>query len=485
MSETCRVLLVEDSPDQADLVRDVLALGGGYAVTWVDDLQGLWETLPGQTFDVILLDYRLPDGNGLDALTRIRCEGRNPPVIMVTGQDDMRVAVQTIQQGAADYIIKTDDYFLSLPAVIQRVVKAHALQLELDRSLEQIRYQALLLDLISDAVVAWDKTGCIRFWNPAAEALLGMKAADCLGQDVREVYFSRFNPAVTWPENGIFSNREEERRLHLAKKHVIWVSSRISPLKLGSREELGYLDVVRDISERKRMEAHLQRASQRLIEAARLAAVGELASGVAHRIYNPLTGIMANAQLVEAALPPESTEREAAGDIISAGRKAQEVVQQLLRFSRPASTSPEAMDINQTLQNALLLIGADLVSAGIQVELALGKDLPPVMGHERQIEDLWINLLLLSRDGSPKKIRINSGKVPGKRAWVEIVDDGRPIPAEQLESLFEPDFIGQKAPRGSGLEPGICRDIVRWHGGKISVVSDAQRTAFRIVLPVA
>jgi signal transduction histidine kinase len=111
-----------------------------------------------------------------------------------------------------------------------------------------------------------------------------------------------------------------------------------------------------------------------------------------------------------------------------------------------------------------------------------------VHGNARQLEDLWVNLLLLARDatddGEPHVIAVRSGLAADGWVRVDVSDDGRPVPAGQLATVFEPAFTGPLAGRGTGLELSLCREIVRQHAGRISADSAPERgTTFTILLP--
>ena len=109
-----RVLLVEDDPEHAQLIRDCLALDGSFIVDWVDYAHLIWDALDNNTYHIVLLDYRLPDGNGLDVLDEINDRCYQIPVVMVTAQGDEQVAAQSVQRGAADYVVKKIDLFSEL-----------------------------------------------------------------------------------------------------------------------------------------------------------------------------------------------------------------------------------------------------------------------------------------------------------------------------------------------------------------------------------
>jgi PAS domain S-box-containing protein len=518
-SRTYRVLIVEDDRAQAELVMDLLKLTGPFRCDWSENLCSLWNTLEKGEHDILLMDYRLPDGTGLEALGELRRHGYDLPVIMITGQGDERLAVKAMQLGAVDYLVKGTDYLLTLPSLIQKAVRAHELQLSVQRSLEQVRYQALLLNNVRDAVVVWNTEGKITYWNPAAEALFGVKAADRLGKPVETCYLNAFNPQVRVPSPEGTNGLDIERRFRTRDDRIVWISSRLSTLRdFGAAGRLiGYMDVSRDITSRKKAEeerkqaeaslrqseaeliasnkalrekeAQIQAAQARLARSARQAAIGELASGVAHHINNPLTTVIAESQLLLLNLPGDHPARESAVAIEQAGWRVQRTVQQLVDFSQPTSDTLEKLSINDTITSALDLISDRIQSTGNRLEVDLEEGLPELQGNRQQLCDLWLNLLMLARDatadGQPHKISIRSKITADGLVSVEVHDDGRPIPHEDMATLFEPDFIKSIGGRGTGIELNICQEIVRHHHGEINAESSPESgTSFYVNLPV-
>ena len=142
----------------------------------------------------------------------------------------------------------------------------------------------------------------------------------------------------------------------------------------------------RDITERKEMENQLQAAQSHLVQAARLSTIGEVASGVAHQIYNPLTTIIADAQILLRSIPQEEPTRESAQAIEQAGWRLQKVVQRLMEFSRPSSEAMTSIVINETIHSALAMISSHLEETGCRIETQLQQELPAVLGNARQLE---------------------------------------------------------------------------------------------------
>jgi PAS domain S-box-containing protein len=474
-----RVLLVDDDINYSSLVRDVLGFADNYLIDRAANLHEMWLLLDQNAYDALLLDYSFPDGSGLDALKKMVEQKRQLPIIIVTGRGDERVAAQAIQQGATDYLVKSPETVFELPVLINKAVRNYAFQIERIRSLEKIRYQALLLDNVRDAVVVWDSKGIITYWNPAAERLYGWPAAQLIGRPAEEAYAAIFSPAPVPISAGSSSPLEVERSARTNLGETIWIGSRITELhdEYAGNPFLGYIDVTRDITLRKKAEEQIRAAQASLVESARLAALGELASGVAHQINNPLTAIIAEAQLLGRQLAPGSAERESTTNIEEAGWKAQQAVQDLLEFSRSSPDTQRNVSVNETIQKAVRMVGAPIQAGGGGLEVEMAENLPVVPGYAARLEDLWVNLLLLARDaisdGSPHRIFVRSNARGSGAVIVEVGDDGREIPAHEMETLFEPHFAGAVAGRGNGMEFSICREIVRQHGGQIRASSSA------------
>jgi PAS domain S-box-containing protein len=336
--------------------------------------------------------------------------------------------------------------------------------------------------------VVWDLAGRITFWNRSAERLFGWTAAERLNHLASECYWPAFTPPIE-PMPTDMKLVDMERRYEIVPGKTIWVSSNLTALHSPTGQLLGCMDVSRDITARKQLEAQIQKAQTQLAQAVRLAAIGELASGVAHQISNPLTTVIAEAQILLRNLKPGHAARESAEAIERAGWRAQGAVQRLLDFSRPASAMQETLAINETVQHALTLVGAQIETTGVTLQLELAPNLPGIQGNARQIEDLWVNLLLMARDATadsqPHCIRVRSRLARSPAGvQVDVNDDGALIPPEQLVSIFEPDFTGPTAGRGTGLELSICREIVRQHHGQILAASQpGQGTTFTVILP--
>ncbi len=227
---TIRVILVEDDPLQAQLVVERLRLAEGFEISIASSLSQFWEILPQSKADVILMDYRLPDGTGLEALERLQNQKISLPVLMVTGQGDEQIAVQALKSGASDYLIKGSNYWQDLPQRLEKAVATQRLKQALQKQHEQIRYQALLLQNMRDAVVVWDTEGKITYWNHEAERLFNVPAHFAIGKPVQDIYRRLFNPLPPFPLEDKTLPGDVERKVMVGKEER-WVSSRLALLR--------------------------------------------------------------------------------------------------------------------------------------------------------------------------------------------------------------------------------------------------------------
>ncbi len=239
--------------------------------------------------------------------------------------------------------------------------------------------------------------------------------------------------------------------------------------------------IEQDVTEKRRLE-------DTLAQSEKLAAVGQLAAGLAHEINNPLTAIIANAQLIKRDLPPDDDMQELVDLIALAGARANQVVRNLLDLARREQYNFTPTDINQTIQNALSLLQHDVVARSVELTFEPHEDIPKVIASQDHLQGVWLNLLTNAMDSlesDRREIRIET-KQQGNEVFVIVADTGKGITPENLSRIFEP-FYTTKAPgQGTGLGLSVCHRIIKQHGGRILVDSQPSvGTKFTIILPVA
>ncbi len=491
MAESFHVLIVEDDDEQAEMVAEYLRVSGPFTTERTRTVQGIWNRLSSRSIDVVLLDNRLPDGEGIHALEEINQHQYRVPVLMISGQGDERLAVRAMQLGARDYLVKGTDDLRKLPSLVHKAIRESQQERSLQSSIHQSNYQAMLLNNVRDAVVVWNREGVITYWNLAAEILLGWSAAECRNKSVRDFYFNAFTPAVREPPPEGTAGMEIERKFVTSSGRTMWVSSRVSALRdhAADGQLIGYMDVLRDITERKQMEAQIRSAQARLVQTARLAAIGDLASGIAHHISNPLTTIIAEAQILLSKLETGHPFRDSVEAIEKAGWRVQSAVERLIDFTQPAPDTSEYLSINATIEKAVALVDELIRARRISLILSLADNLPWIQGNPSLLGDLWVNLLMFTRnrisDDQAHMIWIQSRTVADGSIWVEIRDDGQIITEQEAQALLDVEAYQHPDRRNNGLELIFCQEIVQQYQGQITIEPAPERgTIIRVRIPV-
>jgi two-component system NtrC family sensor kinase len=233
----------------------------------------------------------------------------------------------------------------------------------------------------------------------------------------------------------------------------------------------------------------LATAKAHLFQSAKLSAIGEFAAGIAHEIRNPLTTIIGDAQLLMADMKPDQPEYESLKAIERSGRRASEVIGNLLSFSRQEEYELTPIDINGTIDSALSLIAYQIERSNITIVKDLATGLPLVPASTHHLEEAWINLLINARDAIPGKqrgeIRITSRlDGSGKAVQVLISDTGVGIPKENLDRVFQPFFTTKDVSKGTGLGLYITYKVIDRHNGFIQLDSEEGKgTTVNVTLP--
>ncbi|PJF29359.1 MAG: hypothetical protein CUN52_08780 [Phototrophicales bacterium] len=236
----------------------------------------------------------------------------------------------------------------------------------------------------------------------------------------------------------------------------------------------------------------LRAAQNRLVHTARLSAMGELASVVAHQMNNPLTTIIAETELMLADETPDSPRYKGLQAIARTGKRAANVARRLLAIARPVdiNAKPDLIDVVDSWRGVLSLLQPHIEYRGIQLVVHMPTQrIPPVRAVKGQLEDIWINLLMNAYDALFERqnatIGVEVQHIPHAQQ-VEIIvwDNGPGIPPDIQDKIFNPFFTTKTIGEGTGLGLHICREVVQNLGGTIHVQSQLHtKTQFIIHLP--
>jgi diguanylate cyclase (GGDEF)-like protein/PAS domain S-box-containing protein len=246
-NKSIKILLVEDNPVDAELIKRMLldkAAASQFELVAVERLGQALQRLHDEQFDVILLDLVLPDSQGLDTFSRIYAQASDVPIILLTGLDDEALAIQTVQAGAQDYLIKGQKECHLLVRAIRYAVERHQLHLELKASESRLR---TIIENYADGIVVVNQAGIVQFINPSAEALLGRSIDELVGKP--------FDFPITTTEIQEFNIICRNDQPVTVEMHVV---------ETAWAGEFAYLASLRDITDRKRVEEALHENERRL-----------------------------------------------------------------------------------------------------------------------------------------------------------------------------------------------------------------------------
>jgi PAS domain S-box-containing protein len=304
--------------------------------------------------------------------------------------------------------------------------------------------------------------------NRARVFRTGLEPRRLVGQICYRALFNRSEPC---PDCRVMetlrSNKSTQRseRRYMGDDTFEWEISSHPVLDENERVVQAIL-VEQDNTERRRLEAILTQSEK-------LAAIGQLAAGVAHEISNPLTAIIANAQILRRELPNNS-DLQVSVDLISrAGARAAQVVRNLLDFARKEEYALSLTDLNETIDLAIELVRHEIMARGVRLEFTPDPDLPPLLASPDHLQSVWLNLLLNaidSLDKSPGEIKIITRTQTGE-VQALVSDNGKGIPADRLTRIFEPFYTTKAIGRGTGLGLSVSHRVIKQHGGRISVES--------------
>jgi signal transduction histidine kinase len=516
VDERLRVLVVEDNADQAMMVGVALRRHSPpMDVTLVGTAQECLDALASASYSAILLDHHLPGTTGLELLPAIQARGTAmPPIVMVTGQGDERVAVEAMKAGAADYVIKTSGYFGSLPAAITKAVRQHALAAEnarLDREARRrLRETEGLLAVTQALGASLDRDELARRTTRELGVLLEAETVRFLSLDDAT---GALKLRVGWGAAGVpehdleMTSAELEafqregrvpRALRLPSQIgvpvgtaercfgalvVRWPSRAPVPMDEAERIAVAVakqmamaLESARLYGETQEALAEVERAQERLVQSHTLHALGEMAAGTAHHLNNLLTVALGHLQLMRrrsATALPRSVDL-----IEQALTDAASVVRRMQRFARtgPAEEESEPVDLAQIAHEARELTETPCVDAfqarGIPILVRVdAQPVPLVRAGAGALRETVTNLILNALDAMPRGGVITLQTFEDARGvCLSVSDTGVGMSAEVKRRALEP-FFTTKGPKGTGLGLSAAYGLMRRHGGELDVDS--------------
>jgi C4-dicarboxylate-specific signal transduction histidine kinase len=267
-----------------------------------------------------------------------------------------------------------------------------------------------------------------------------------------------------------------------------WFEMSVEPLR---RPEGGAVVTHTEITARREAVRAEQEQHRQLAHLGRVAMLGELTGTLAHELNQPLTAILSNAQaaqhLLGADRPDLDEVRDSIDDIVSADRRAGEVIRRLRGMLKRTDAQLQSVDVNEVAREVVDLAHGDLLARGVTVAMHLQEGLPAVRADRVQLQQVLLNLILNGCDAmdlvsGPKELTVTSGRDGDGRVEVRVRDRGVGIASEDVQRIFEPFFTSKR--EGLGLGLAICRTIATAHGGRLWATNNDDRGAtLHLVLP--
>ncbi|OHD66349.1 MAG: hypothetical protein A2176_07660 [Spirochaetes bacterium RBG_13_51_14] len=370
---------------------------------------------------------------------------------------------------------------------------------ERNRTLDQLKTAhqeiSLILNSISSILIGVSIDDIITHWNRVAEETFGIAARDAIGTRI-----THFELNWQWEViyEAIYFSLAEDRPVNLPDVQFSDIRGRsgylgitINPIKSDKNELRGVLIYGKDITEKRMVE-------QQLLQSSKMATIGEIATGIAHELNQPLNIIKIASQfLLDGIRENYSTEEfitERVEKIVKQVDRAAHIITHLREFGRKSDFDFKPINPNLPIRVAFDLLEEQLRVNSISIDLQLNDSLPPINGDAPKLEQVFINLIVNSKDAfeemknslQERNIIVKSFLMDDRKMiCIEYRDTGPGIPANIVDRIFEPFFTTKEVGSGTGLGLSISYSIIKSHQGTIEVTTGAQGTTFTIRLPVS
>ncbi len=374
----------------------------------------------------------------------------------------------------------------------------------------EVRYR-VLANNISDVIYTSDLNGMCTYISPSVSQQCGYAVEELLGQPI----YMHLEPGSALLARSVLQkaaleilNAEREIDIHEIQEYEIrckdgtskTVESTMDVLYDENSCAIGFLGVMRDISERKRAEREKESLQQAFRQAQKMEAVGTLAGGIAHDFNNLLTGVLGHADMLKGEYSNSPEAQRSVELIEMAATRAKDLTSQLLGFARKGKFMLVPVEVNTVLSDLVGLL-EHTVDKSIVITRTSCAGNPTVLGDPGQISQIFLNLAVNARDAMPKggnltfKTEIltldeltsvaSFGIGAGEYCVISVSDTGIGIAKEKIERIFEPFFTDKEEGKGTGLGLAMVYGVVQNHKGAINVYSEpGQGSIFKIYLPL-
>ena len=395
--------------------------------------------------------------------------------------------------------------------VVRDITARKRLLQEMERRTREVtRTKNFLTDLLnssSDAILSLTSKGTIALWNRGSRAIFGFEGDESIGRALSDFCASSedIELLISGMLESVKSGIWQGILLLRAKDgNTIVCECTLNPLSGKDDISHGFIAILRDVTEQKRIESELEQKRMELIQSSKLATLGEMATGVAHELNQPLNTIKIISHRLQRQLKKHKLDKEFFSgklEVVDGQiNRAAQIIDHLRNFGRLTDLELVPVEVNDALSGVFTILGEQLRSHGVDVELEIPEDLPPLRAELMRIEQVFLNIISNAQDALTNKERLLGNKSVNYRKKLSISamsdgegyvvlnfsDNGCGMSEDVCDRAFEPFFTTKEIGDGTGLGLSISYGIVRDFGGSIEISSEEMKgTNFRIRLPVA
>lgn len=471
-----RVLLIEDDEDDVLLAREYLAESENYAfeIEWENKPEMAREKMVKGNYDIFLIDYRLDRETGLDLIRFAHDNGVITPCILLTGQGDLKVDLDASRYGAADYLVKTELNASMLERSIRYAVEQAKVIRELDE--KEKRYRSLFERSIDPIFLANAKMefvdvneSFLTFFKYNRSEVLSKRVNDIFSNNEEYGYFSeKLNQSeqIRDYEVSIVNSKGDKKSCLI---NCVFIPDQVSQFCC-------YQGIIHDLTMRKKVERDM-------LIAERLSMTGKIARTIAHEVRNPLTNLTLALEQLKDEMPKGSESVKLYSDIIerNAGR-IEQLIGEMLSSSKPRELNLELIHVDEVLSDTISLTIDRLNLNQMKLEKNFASNLPRVLLDREKIKMALLNIIINAVEAMEpgKGLLTVQTELSAQQVIVSITDNGKGIPADDLEKLFDPFFTGKAGGMGLGLT--TTKNILSSHSASVEVTSKVNEgTTFLII----
>ncbi|MEE9140841.1 MAG: PAS domain-containing protein [Alphaproteobacteria bacterium] len=396
-----------------------------------------------------------------------------------------------------DFTAEDRDLLLVFGQRIGMEIERHHLLNERKRAEEELHKLSRVVEQSSSMIQITDTKGRIEYVNPKFTEVTGYAPAEAIGR-TPAMLKSGTTPSKTYKDlwETLTSGNEWHADILNRKRNgeFYWCRESISPIRDASGQVTHFLAIEEDITERRKIDEHLR-------EAQKMEAVGQLTGGIAHDFNNLLTVIGGNLELLAERVENDDGLRKLVATAEEGARRAAELTQKLLAFSRRQPLHPEVINLGELVSGMTGMLRCTLGET-IEVETVIPEGLWQTRADPGQVENALLNLAINARDAMPKggSLTIETADVrlddvaaakhadaaPGDYVMLAVTDTGSGMPPEVVERVFEPFFTTKEVGKGTGLGLSMVYGFARQSGGFVDIESEPGKgTRVELYLPTA